>query len=100
MRTTWNHVKTSSRWILLVLAGAVASACGAQIEPSTSTETAEVASCCFDGLYVCPSNPAIAFDYAPPGCGDQTKPAAQLSCKTACGQACTDRGWRPSGLCD
>lgn len=100
MRTTWTQVKSSSRWIMLVFAVAVASACGTPIEPGTSTDTAAVATCCSDGAYFCPSNANIEVDYAPPGCGALTKPNAQTSCRTRCGQACTDTGWQPSGLCD
>jgi hypothetical protein len=101
MTTVWNKVMDSGRWIAaLVLAGAVASGCATPIEPATGTETSAVGSCCFDGAFLCPTNPDIEFDYGVPGCGELGKTRAQSLCNTQCGHACTDTGWQPSGLCN
>ncbi len=67
-------------------------------EPSVGTEQAALGSCCQSGAYLCPTNSNIEYDYEQPGCG-MLKPNAQTACKKACGRACTDTGWGPSGLC-
>ncbi|MGH9887127.1 MAG: hypothetical protein ACREBE_16495, partial [bacterium] len=95
MKTMMKKLMTrfvSSGVLFAGLAACAASEAPTPAAEETSSTEAEVSTCCSAGAYLCPTGGE--FDYAPPRCGELTKPQAKTACNNACGPACTDTGWQ------
>jgi hypothetical protein len=78
--------------VAVVLAGGVLAGCTTQIEPSTSTETAQAIHIAPRGEWVCPTNPHIVVGFSCTVGGGRAQ--AEQVCDAECGQPCIE------GVCE